>query len=109
MEVSICIWFKILDIPGANSSDSISGKVKVNEATIVSSNIPATNGVVHAIDTLLWTKMWQINSRRKMNNSKKVERKSDTFITDNNNLLTPYFFLMCIVNIEVMKLRNCTL
>lgn len=29
------------------------GKVKVNEATILTSNIPATNGVIHAIDSLL--------------------------------------------------------
>ncbi|KAG5676011.1 hypothetical protein PVAND_005866 [Polypedilum vanderplanki] len=29
------------------------GKVKVNESTIISSNIPATNGVIHGIDTLL--------------------------------------------------------
>ncbi|XP_070496612.1 eukaryotic translation initiation factor 4 gamma-like [Chironomus tepperi] len=29
------------------------GKVKVNESTILTSNIPATNGVIHAIDTLL--------------------------------------------------------
>lgn len=31
----------------------ISGKVKVNESTIITSNIPSTNGVIHAIDTLL--------------------------------------------------------
>lgn len=31
----------------------VSGKVKVNESTIITSNIPATNGVIHAIDTLL--------------------------------------------------------
>lgn len=41
---------------------SFSGKVKVNEATIVSSNIPATNGVVHAIDTLLWT--WKAEEKK---------------------------------------------
>lgn len=29
------------------------GKVKVNESTIITSNIPSTNGVIHAIDTLL--------------------------------------------------------
>ncbi|CAH1711005.1 unnamed protein product [Chironomus riparius] len=29
------------------------GKVKVNDSTILTSNIPATNGVIHAIDTLL--------------------------------------------------------
>lgn len=29
------------------------GKVKVNESTILTSNIPATNGVIHAIDHLL--------------------------------------------------------
>lgn len=31
----------------------ILGKVKVNESTILTSNIPTTNGVIHAIDTLL--------------------------------------------------------
>lgn len=29
------------------------GKVKVNEAQILTSNIPTTNGVIHAIDALL--------------------------------------------------------
>lgn len=29
------------------------GKVKVNDGNVVSSNIPATNGVIHAIDLLL--------------------------------------------------------
>jgi len=29
------------------------GKIKVNESQIITSNIPATNGVIHAIDTLL--------------------------------------------------------
>lgn len=29
------------------------GKIKVNDAHMVSSNIPATNGVIHAIDGLL--------------------------------------------------------
>lgn len=29
------------------------GKVKVNESTILTSNIPSTNGVIHAIDILL--------------------------------------------------------
>jgi uncharacterized surface protein with fasciclin (FAS1) repeats len=32
---------------------SFLGKVKVNESTILTSNIPSTNGVIHAIDTLL--------------------------------------------------------
>lgn len=31
----------------------VAGKVKVNESTILTSNIPSTNGVIHAIDTLL--------------------------------------------------------
>lgn len=30
-----------------------SGKIKVNESQMISSNIPATNGVIHAIDSLL--------------------------------------------------------
>lgn len=30
-----------------------SGKIKVNESQIITSNIPATNGVIHAIDSLL--------------------------------------------------------
>lgn len=29
------------------------GKIKVNESQMVTSNIPATNGVIHAIDNLL--------------------------------------------------------
>lgn len=29
------------------------GKVKINDAVILSPNIPTTNGVIHAIDTLL--------------------------------------------------------
>lgn len=29
------------------------GKIKVNESQMISSNIPATNGVIHAIDNLL--------------------------------------------------------
>lgn len=29
------------------------GKIKVNESQMISSNIPATNGVIHAIDSLL--------------------------------------------------------
>jgi uncharacterized surface protein with fasciclin (FAS1) repeats len=29
------------------------GKIKVNEATIITSNIPATNGVIQATDALL--------------------------------------------------------
>lgn len=29
------------------------GKVKVNDGNVISSNIPATNGVIHAIDLLL--------------------------------------------------------
>lgn len=29
------------------------GKIKINESQIITSNIPATNGVIHAIDSLL--------------------------------------------------------
>lgn len=29
------------------------GKIKVNESQIITSNIPATNGVIHAIDSRL--------------------------------------------------------
>lgn len=46
-----------LVLPGADSNsipDSFqAGKVKVNESQIVTPNIPATNGVIHAIDSLL--------------------------------------------------------
>lgn len=31
----------------------ISGKIKANSAHIISANIPATNGVIHAVETLL--------------------------------------------------------
>lgn len=31
----------------------VTGKIKVNESQMTSSNIPATNGVIHVIDSLL--------------------------------------------------------
>jgi len=33
-----------------------SGQVKANSANVATRNIPATNGVIHAIDGLLWRK-----------------------------------------------------
>lgn len=33
--------------------ESLTGKIKVNESQMTSSNIPATNGVIHVIDSLL--------------------------------------------------------
>lgn len=35
------------------STISLAGKIKVNESQITTTNVPATNGVIHAIDTLL--------------------------------------------------------
>lgn len=31
----------------------MTGKIKVNESQAMTTNIPATNGVIHAVDTLL--------------------------------------------------------
>lgn len=42
---------------GLNKNQSnhfhILGKIKVNESQMVTPNIPATNGVIHAIDNIL--------------------------------------------------------
>lgn len=46
-------FYKNLTFQFANKSILLLGKVKVNESQLVTPNIPATNGVIHAIDTLL--------------------------------------------------------
>lgn len=50
-------FYQVKDsLAGGNSvilQKTSSGKIKVNDAHMVSSNIPATNGVIHAIDGLL--------------------------------------------------------